>query len=221
MRFARAGAATRAFRRRAGRRVVLLPVLCTALAAAGAAACDPTTKPAATYAERVAAQRREKDGFFRTGADSPIPSDRHAEFLPLAYFAIDEAYNAPAVLTPSEREPAMEMPTSAGLRRQMRRAGTLRFSLKGQPLQLTAFVEAEAANMNRLFVPFGDLTNGTETYAAGRYIDLERTVSGLYEVDFNRAYHPYCFYDPKYDCPYPPPENRLKLPIRAGERARK
>ena len=95
-----------------------------------------------------------------------------------------------------------------------------RITLLGSTRQLTAFVEAEEADVNRLFVPFGDLTNGTETYAAGRYIDLERTVSGLYEVDFNRAYHPYCFYNPKYDCPYPPPENRLQVPIRAGERAR-
>ena len=69
-------------------------------------------------------------------------------------------------------------------------------------------------------MPFGDLTNGTETYAAGRYLDLERTPTGLYEVDFNKAYHPYCYYNPTYDCPYPPPENRLPLPIRAGERIR-
>ena len=95
------------------------------------------------------------------------------------------------------------------------------FSLKGRPLELTAFVEAEDAAFERLFVPFGDLTNGTETYAAGRYIDLDRSPSGLYEVDFNRAYHPYCFYNPTYDCPYPPAENRLALPVRAGERARK
>jgi uncharacterized protein (DUF1684 family) len=72
--------------------------------------------------------------------------------------------------------------------------------------------------MTRLFVPFSDLTSGTETYPAGRYLDLERTATGLYLVDFNRAYHPYCYYDPSYDCPFPPPENRLAVPIRAGER---
>jgi hypothetical protein len=75
--------------------------------------------------------------------------------------------------------------------------------------------------MDRLFVPFGDMTNGTETYAPGRYLDLERSATGLYEVDFNTAYHPYCYYNETYDCPYPPPENRLPLPVRAGERIRK
>ena len=74
--------------------------------------------------------------------------------------------------------------------------------------------------MTRLFVPFSDLTSGTETYAAGRYLDLDPTNTGLYEIDFNRAYNPYCAYNESYDCPYPPSSNRLKIPIRAGERMR-
>ena len=72
--------------------------------------------------------------------------------------------------------------------------------------------------MTHLFVPFRDLTCGTETYLAGRYIDLDRTATGLYNLDFNTAYHPYCYYNTKFDCPYPPSENRLPLPVRAGER---
>src|SRR6185369_6175147 len=94
------------------------------------------------------------------------------------------------------------------------------FSLKAQPMKLTAFVEADAG-LERLFVPFSDLTSGTETYAAGRYLDLDRNGSGIYEVDFNRAYQPYCYYNPTYECPYPPAENRLKIPVRAGERMKK
>jgi len=100
----------------------------------------------------------------------------------------------------------------------MRRIGTLAFTLRGEPLTLGAFVEADDAELRRLFVPFGDLTNGTETYPGGRYLDLDRTATGIYDLDFNRAYHPFCFFNPKYDCPYPPPENRLKTPVRAGER---
>ena len=71
-----------------------------------------------------------------------------------------------------------------------------------------------------LFVPFADLTTGTETYQAGRYLDLQPTATGIYTIDFNRAYHPYCFYNAQYDCPYPPRENRLAVPIRSGERTR-
>ena len=53
-----------------------------------------------------------------------------------------------------------------------------------------------------------------------RYLDLDRNPVGIYELDFNRAYQPYCYYSAAYECPYPPPENRLKIPIRAGEKMR-
>jgi uncharacterized protein (DUF1684 family) len=102
----------------------------------------------------------------------------------------------------------------------MRRAGALEFSLKGQPMKLTAFVEEGAPDLNHLFVPFSDLTSGTETYPAGRYIDLERNATGVYELDFNRAYNPYCYYNKTYDCPIPPRENRLHVPVRAGEKTK-
>jgi uncharacterized protein DUF1684 len=98
--------------------------------------------------------------------------------------------------------------------------GALEFTLKGQPLKLTAFNEV-GTDPGSLFVAFGDLTNATETYAAGRFMDLFRNTTGIYEVDFNRAYVPYCYYNPTYECPLPPPENRLKIPIRAGERMKK
>ena len=70
-----------------------------------------------------------------------MPKARHAEFLPLAYFPIDPEYNVPAVLKPIDDRTVIEMPTSTGTSRKMRRVGTLEFTLKGQPLKLTAFVE--------------------------------------------------------------------------------
>ena len=126
----------------------------------------------------------------------------------------------PASLKPSNDPTVIEMPTSTGTNRKMRRAGSLEFSLKGQPLKLTAFLEV-GADPSHLFVPFSDLTSGTETYAAGRFMDLNRNGTGIYEMDFNRAYIPYCYYNPTYECPYPPRENRLDIPIRAGERMKK
>jgi uncharacterized protein (DUF1684 family) len=172
------------------------------------------------YAAKIASDRAAKDAAF-LGGDDPIPGPRHAEFLPLAYFPIDPQYNVAAVLKPSTDSTIIEMPTSTGGADKFRRAGTLEFSLKGQPLTLTAFVPASARTIDRLFVPFSDLTSGTETYAAGRFLDLDRTATGIYTIDFNRAYIPYCYYNPTYECPYPPRENRLKLPIRAGERVKK
>jgi uncharacterized protein (DUF1684 family) len=124
----------------------------------------------------------------------------------------------PAALKVSRGDDTMEMSTSTGTRRTMRRIGTLEFTLDGSPTTLTAFAEASDNTLDRLFVPFGDATNQSETYRGGRYLDLDRTPTGLYDLDFNRAYHPFCVFNPTYECPIPPRENRLSAPVRAGER---
>jgi len=181
-----------------------------------ATGCSPKPPDERDYTAKVAGARAAKDAEFSRG-DDPIPTAKHAEFLPLAYFAIDPDYNVPGTIKPIDDRTVYEMPTSTGANRKMRRVGTLEFTLKGKPLKLMAFNEV-GTDPGSLFVAFGDLTNGTETYAAGRFMDLSRNTTGIYEVDFNRAYIPYCYYNPTYECPYPPPENRLKIPIRAGER---
>jgi uncharacterized protein (DUF1684 family) len=188
-----------------------------AIALASSACSGKPPENGADYVAQIAVARAEKDAEFRKSPD-PVPDNRKAELLPLAYFPIDPDYSVPAALKPSTDDTAVPMPTSTGAQRQMRRAGTLEFMLKGQPLKLTAFIEVGAPDMNRLFVPFSDMTSGTETYPAGRYLDLDRSKTGVYVIDFNRAYHPYCYYNPTWDCPYPPAENRLKIPVRAGEK---
>ena len=96
----------------------------------------------------------------------------------------------------------------------------LEFSLKGQKLSLAAFVEEGTQPSNACSCPFADLTTGKETYPAGRYLDLQPTATGFYTIDFNQAYNPTCAYNESYECPYPPPSNRLKVAIRAGRKAR-
>ncbi len=170
------------------------------------------------YVTRIAADRAAKDDLFQKSND-PIPDDKKAALLPLAYFPIDPSYDVPASLTPSDDQTIIDMPTSTGAPRKMRKAGTLTFSLKGQPYSITAFYDL-TGKLDHLSVMFSDMTSGTETYAAGRYLDLDRNPQGIYELDFNRAYFPYCYYNATYECPYPPKENRLKVPIRAGEKIR-
>jgi uncharacterized protein (DUF1684 family) len=150
-----------------------------------------------------------------------VPETRKASLLPLEYFPVDPAYNVPAVLRPSKDNAIVLMPTSSGEQRRERRAGTLEFTLRGEPMTLSAFVEADASDINHLFVPFRDLTSGADTYEAGRYLELDRTATGFYELDFNRAFNPYCYYSLAYECPYPPQENRLKTRIEAGEKTKK
>jgi len=180
-------------------------------------ACNPKPPDERDYATRLEAARLDKDAEFQK-ASYPVPDNRKKELLPLGYYPIDPVYNVPAVLKPSSDKTIIQMATSSGQPRAERRAGTLEFALQGQPLKLTAFVEADAPNMDRLFVPFADETTGTETYRGGRYLDLDRTATGFYELDFNKAYHPYCVYTPTVECPFPPAENHLSVAIRAGER---
>ena len=198
-------------------RAVLLRLFLAALVISTAACSPAPVDDDASFTKTLAEFRAAKDQAFRQN-DSPVPPARRSDLLPLAYFAGSLDYRVPAVLRVEANRVTLEMPTSTGERRLMQRVGTLEFSLKGQSLTLGAFTEASAPNMDQLFVPFVDLTSGTETYPAGRYLDLERTRTGIYLVDFNRAYNPYCYYNPTYDCPYPPRENRLKVPVRAGER---
>ena len=153
----------------------------------------------------------------RTAPTSPVPAAARDTLLPLAYFPPDESYRVPAGVEPGARGQALDVPTSTGQKRRMDVVGTLEFTLKGQRLKLTAFVE-EGSNGDRLFVPFTDQTSGRESYGGGRYLDLDKSTTGIYIVDFNTAYNPYCAYNSTYDCPVPPPENRLAIAVRAGER---
>lgn len=170
-------------------------------------------------AEFVAQARAEKDRSWAEDPDSPVPPEKRAKILPLKYYPIDPAFSVPAGLKLSTDRPVFDMPTSTGTMRKMQRVGQLQFSLNGQPMTLDAFVEDGTQAINSLFVPFADLTTGTETYSAGRYLDIKPTSTGYYLIDFNRAYNPTCAYNPSWECPYPPASNRLKIAVRAGEKA--
>ena len=142
---------------------------------------------------------------------------------PLSYFPPDESYRVPAAAAawPPRRAArrhdadvdGQAAPQAAGRLARIQSEGTAALARR-----LHRGAATEMADSHRLFVPFRDLTNGTETYPAGRYLDLDPTPTGLYDLDFNKAYNPYCAYNQRYDCPYPPAANRLKMPIRAGEK---
>jgi uncharacterized protein len=190
--------------------------LCSAaLALLLATACVEKPK---SYEEEIAHWRATKDAEFKTGEDSPIPAAQRGAFTGLRYFDVDSRFRVPAALSESEMSSQIiEMDTTAGNRDRMRVIGKLEFTLNGEKRTLTAYVQENASDTRRLFVPFGDATNRVETYGGGRYLDLSRSTTGIYDLDFNRAYNPFCVYDVRYECPLPPRENKLPVEIRAGE----
>jgi uncharacterized protein len=171
------------------------------------------------YIKEIEQARAEKDRFFAEDAESPVPPAKRAALLPLKYFPVDPAFSVPASLKLNDERPVFEMPTSTGTIRKMQLVGSLQFALQGQPMSLGAFVEDGVTQITTLFVPFADMTTGNDTYPAGRYLDLHPTSTGFYLIDFNKAYNPSCAFSDAYECPYPPPSNRLKIAIRAGEKA--
>lgn len=194
-------------------------LFCACLVAVALSACS--RPPTDDYAGALFEARAAKDEMLRTAGDSPVPRDKRQVVLPLAYFPPDPAYRVPAQLAPDAQSGrVVPMLTSTGRQRPTQIMGLLEFVLKGQGMKLRAYAE-EGSNGARLFVPFTDATNGRETYGGGRYLDLDRTSTGIYVIDFNTAYNPYCAYNPTYDCPVPPKENRLPVAIEAGEKAPK
>lgn len=193
------------------------------VAAVLAAACSsgpPPPAQAQNFEGRLVEHRRSKDEMFRADVDnSPILAADRAAFPGLKYYAPNRSHQVPAVLTQDRSDPpkVIVVPTSQNKPRRMERVGTLAFTLSGTNLTLGAFVE-EGQSLDRLWVPFWDLTNRIETYGGGRYLELNSTATGLYDLDFNFAYNPFCVYNVSYDCPIPPAENRLPLAVRAGER---
>jgi uncharacterized protein len=195
--------------------------------ALGGCTSGPAPGDDSAYLNDIAAARADKDQQFRQLPEcgnqapeecSPVPGAKRSKVVPLRYYPVDPAFSVPAMLKLSQERPVFEMPTSTGTIRRMQLVGSLQFSLKGQPQTLGAFVEEGTQQITTLFVPFADMTTGTETYSAGRYLDLHPTSSGYYTIDFNGAYNPYCAYSAAYECPYPPPSNRLKLAVTAGEK---
>ena len=198
----------------------LLPVLLAALALVTACTSGPGAPDQGVQLKELADHRAATERFMREAENSPIPKDKLGALLPLRYFDPDMSYSTAAQLdlSPAGQRPVAEMPTSTGSTARYERVGFLRFTLMGQQYSLGAFVPEGTQRISELFVPFGDETNGKDTYPAGRYLNLLPTSTGLYQIDFNYAYNPYCAYNKEYECPYPPPGNRLKIPIQVGEK---
>jgi uncharacterized protein (DUF1684 family) len=74
------------------------------------------------------------------------------------------------------------------------------------------------ASENELFFIFKDRTSGRETYGAGRYLDTEMPKNGEVVMDFNKAYNPYCAFNPYSSCPIPPKQNTLITRVEPGEK---
>jgi uncharacterized protein len=134
-------------------------------------------------------------------------------FTGLHWFPIDESYRVAGRYVPYDKPKQVAIQNLAGDSLALPISGYVVFTLHGQELRL----EAESDDSGALSFVFRDLTSAKETYPASRFLDTDPVKDGAVILDFNKAYNPPCAYNPYTTCPLPPPENRLKVRIEAGE----
>lgn len=172
------------------------------------------------YNAQIVSERAEKDNWMKTNEESPLWAQRDS-VIGLKYFAPNMEFNVLAQLEPIEVKQVRVLQTSTGeVSRYLDYAWAV-FTLGGKECRLLILeIMDMGPNRGTLFLAFADETSGEETYGAGRYIDLKKVPgSTSIELDFNKAYNPYCAYNDKYSCPFPPLENLLPIAVRAGEKA--
>jgi uncharacterized protein (DUF1684 family) len=172
------------------------------------------------YVEAIRKERQEKDRFMRTSDESPF-ADAKDKFTGLKYFNPDTKYRIIAKLYPIETRKVVLLNTTDGQQQRYRDYGYAEFELEGVQNRLLILEVMETGSyQGKLFLAFGDETSARETYGAGRYLDIDKTPgSSTITLDFNKAYNPYCAYSEIFSCPLPPPENLLKVAIKAGEKS--
>jgi uncharacterized protein (DUF1684 family) len=185
----------------------------------GMAATDPSIAHAHWRAAR--------EQLFREHPQSPVPEAARAAFH-AHHFDHDPGLRFDLAIEPAPAPApgafALELPNSGPDTLSFSRVGRIHIPLREGPRSLSVFWMAGYAG--GLFIPFRDATNGTETYGAGRYlIDAAKSAdlggdpaTATLTIDFNFAFQPSCAFDPRWACPLAPPENRLDIEIRAGER---
>ncbi|MBR9861191.1 DUF1684 domain-containing protein [bacterium] len=166
------------------------------------------------YQKRVKRYQDSMSVVFLSGQNAVIPKEELIDAKPLQYFEPSEKYRVKARFEKIENGEVFEMKTNTERTPEYKRYGILHFEIMGDSGSLALYQNVE--HPDYLFCPFKDLTNGKETYGAGRYLDFSPDDLKNPVIDFNYCYNPYCAYNHDYSCPIPPVENHLNFRIEAG-----
>ncbi len=141
-------------------------------------------------------------------------------FHGLRWYAPNTNYRVHARWIPYNPPKVLDIPTVLGTTTHLPAPGVAEFTLDGKVLRLEPVLEDPKAT--ELFFILRDATSKTTTYGAGRFLYTEFPDHGVTQpgevwLDFNRLYNPPCSFTAYATCPLPPPQNRLTVPIPAGE----
>jgi uncharacterized protein (DUF1684 family) len=169
----------------------------------------------------IAAFQKKLNDEYKNREESPLEPKDLRKFKGHSFFPANLKYRINAKLIVTEGTPFLQMKTTTTQYSTDRVYGFVEFALEGKEFRLPVYQSKAlmntAAYADYLFFPFTDLTNGKQSYTAGRYIDLSIPKEGNeLVIDFNMAYNPYCAYNHKYSCPLVPTENQMDIEIPAG-----
>ena len=133
-------------------------------------------------------------------------------FTGMKWYPIAPAYRVEATFVPYDQPKQFQVPNLLGDVDRMTAPGQVTFSLNGQQHRMTPFLDDD-----ELMFVFRDTTSGETTYPAARFLYTPLPKDGKVVLDFNRAENPPCAFNPYATCPLPPQENRLSVPVEAGE----
>ena len=185
----------------------LYAIACCLCLSLGSAAADDSIRV------QIEALRAAKDSLLKS-EDSPLLPAQRARFEQLAYYPIDLRYRLRGELHIYGRQRIVEIPNTDSTITELERFGRFVSAFGEKDFWLEVYRSPQTGEAE---VFFKDLTNGHTTYGGGRYARLTREDDGMYVIDFNNAYNPYCAYNPAYICPLPPRQNHLDFAVEAGE----
>jgi uncharacterized protein (DUF1684 family) len=136
------------------------------------------------------------------------------ELPPRTWYEVDEKFKVPAVYTGYPVPVKVGLPNLLGETETGYVQGYLSFKIGGKPYRL----DATELEDGRLYLQFGDVTNGVSTYPSGRYLFTDAVQEdGRVVVDFNKAYNPPCALNEFEPCNFAASGNHLKAAVEAGE----
>ena len=166
--------------------------------------------------------RTDQDNLFKSHPQTALTLEQVADFTSLNYFPYNPAYRFILQVKAITYQEIVTIDLHDDGPTRLKPFGRIKFGISGQEVYLTLFWIMGYGG--GIFLPFKDLTSGTETYAGGRYlIDTIKGADLGWEddrlvIDFNFAYNPSCAYNDQWVCPLAPLENSLNFPILAGEK---
>ncbi|NVK53314.1 MAG: DUF1684 domain-containing protein [Flavobacteriaceae bacterium] len=181
-----------------------------------------------TYIKEIKNYQYKENLKFNDKNTSPLTAKDLRKFSALSFYKIDRKYKIVAKLVKEKNPVIFAMPTTTERKPLYIKYGTLFFTLDGKQQQLNIYQNKDLGRnpmyRDYLFLPFTDKTSGNGSYGGGRYIDVLTTdekTDGTINIDFNKAYNPYCAYSDRYSCPITPKENHISVEVKAGVKAYK